>query len=84
MPAAPTPPYQPEASSSSRSQQAAPTADFPPLTRADVLACVFSAWYPAFRKHSPKATVIKPLKPEFLDYLQADGVFLPEGSGPMG
>ncbi|ORY84107.1 D123-domain-containing protein [Leucosporidium creatinivorum] len=59
-------------------------AGFPPLTRAAVLACQFSSWYPTFRKHSPKATVIKPLEDRFIDYLESDGLFLPEGSGPMG
>jgi hypothetical protein len=57
---------------------------FPALTCADVLACVFSSWYPTFRKHSPKASVIKPLEDRFIDYLDSDGLFLPEGSGPMG
>ncbi|SCZ88487.1 BZ3500_MvSof-1268-A1-R1_Chr2-1g04442 [Microbotryum saponariae] len=61
-----------------------PEAGFPPLTKADVIACAFSSWYPTFRRHSPKATVIAPLSDEFIDYLQSDGVFLPEGSGPMG
>lgn len=86
MPAVPSPPYQPEpeASTSSAVEDAALEVGFPSLSRSDVLACVFSAWYPTFRKHSPKATVIKPLKPEFIDYLQTDGVFLPGGSGPMG
>ncbi|KAK4700152.1 hypothetical protein P7C70_g6099, partial [Phenoliferia sp. Uapishka_3] len=59
-------------------------ATFPPLTRADVLACRFSSWYPAFRKHSPKASIIKPLEDRFIDYLESDRVFIPEGSGPMG
>lgn len=57
---------------------------FPSLYRADVLACQFSAWYPTFRKHSPKSTVIKPLEDRFIQYLESDGLFLPEGSGPMG
>lgn len=60
------------------------SAEFPPLTRAAVLACQFSSWYPTFRKHSPKATVIRPLEDRFIDYLESDGLFLPEGSGPMG
>jgi len=88
MPSLPTPPYQPdsqpEPSPQASVEQALLVANFPPLSRADVLACVFSAWYPTFRKHSPKASVIKPLTSEFVEYLQSDGVFLPEGSGPMG
>lgn len=58
--------------------------DFPPLTKADVLACVFSAWYPALRKVSPKASIIKPLEDSFIDYLESDRVFIPAGSGPLG
>lgn len=52
----------------------------------DVLACRFSSWYPLFKRCSPKATVIRPIPDEadFLDYLESDGLFLPEGSGPMG
>ncbi|GJN90901.1 hypothetical protein Rhopal_003915-T1 [Rhodotorula paludigena] len=52
----------------------------------DVLACQFSSWYPLFKRCSPKATVIRPIPDEadFLDYLESDGLFLPEGSGPMG
>ncbi|POY75119.1 hypothetical protein BMF94_1749 [Rhodotorula taiwanensis] len=63
-----------------------PQAVFPPLLTADVLACQFSSWYPRFKRHAPKATVIRPL-PEDEDlvaFLEADGLFLPEGSGPMG
>ncbi|KAK4047162.1 hypothetical protein OIV83_005614 [Microbotryomycetes sp. JL201] len=61
-----------------------PSPQFPPLSQQDVLACSFSSWYPLFRRHSPKATVIRPLSSSFVDYLESDGLFLPEGSGPMG
>ncbi|BGP48621.1 hypothetical protein JCM10450v2_004497 [Rhodotorula kratochvilovae] len=59
---------------------------FPPLRTQDVLACQFSAWYPLYKRVSPKATVIRPIphQADFLDYLESDGLFLPEGSGPMG
>ncbi|KAL7339537.1 D123-domain-containing protein [Rhodotorula toruloides] len=59
---------------------------FPPLHTADILACQFSHWYPLFRRISPKATVIRPIPQEddFVEYLESDGLFLPEGSGPMG
>lgn len=59
---------------------------FPPLHTADVLACQFSQWYPRFRRVSPKATVVRPIPDEdaFVDYLESDGLFLPEGSGHMG
>ncbi|KAJ8294326.1 Cell division cycle protein 123 [Rhodotorula toruloides] len=59
---------------------------FPPLHTADILACQFSHWYPLFKRISPKATVIRPIPQEddFVEYLESDGLFLPEGSGPMG
>ncbi|GAA5967703.1 hypothetical protein JCM11641_005740 [Rhodosporidiobolus odoratus] len=59
---------------------------FPPLTTSDVLACQFSTWYPAYKRVAPKATVLRPIphEQEFLEYLESDGLFLPEGSGPMG
>ena len=49
---------------------------FPPLTRRAVDACAFPSWYPNFRRVSPKATTI-PLSARFIEYLHADGVFLP-------
>lgn len=59
---------------------------FPPLHKSDVLACQFSSWYPRFKRHAPKATIIKPIphEEELLEYLESDGLFLPEGSGPNG
>ncbi|BGP16669.1 hypothetical protein JCM10213_000415 [Rhodosporidiobolus nylandii] len=79
------PPY---ASTSSVPPPAAAEEDdiFPPLATADVLACQFSSWYPRFKRVSPKATVIRPIphQADFLEYLESDGLFLPEGSGPMG
>ncbi|KWU47261.1 D123-domain-containing protein, partial [Rhodotorula sp. JG-1b] len=59
---------------------------FPPLYTADVLACQFSSWYPRFRRIAPKATTVRPLPEDehLIDFLEADGLFLPEGSGPMG
>lgn len=60
------------------------TSAFPPLTRADVLATSFSSWYPRFKKVAPKATVLKPLQADFIDYLESDRLFIPAGSGPIG
>lgn len=79
-----TPPH--AAAASPTSSSPADSALFPPLHTRDVLACQFSAWYPLFKRHSPKATVLRPIPHEadFLDYLESDGLFLPEGSGPMG
>lgn len=56
------------------------TATFPPLTRAHVLLFQFSSWYPVFRAHSIKSTVIRPLPPDFVNYLHSDGILVPEGS----
>ena len=53
---------------------------FPLLTRADVLAFQFSSWYPTFSSFSIKSTIIRPVPSGFHAYLNADGVFLPEGS----
>ena len=53
---------------------------FPPLTRADVLAFQFSSWYPTFSALSIKSTIIRPVPDGLHTYLNADGVFLPEGS----
>ena len=67
-----------------RSSEEAAANTFPPLSRADVLACSFYAWYPTFRKVAPKASIIKPLEDRFIDYLESDRVFIPDGSGPIG
>lgn len=53
---------------------------FPALTPSYILTFQFSAWYPIFAKHSVKSTIIRPLSEDFQDYLNADGVFVPEGS----
>ncbi|PWN40529.1 D123-domain-containing protein [Ceraceosorus guamensis] len=48
---------------------------------------LFSTWYPNFRKISPKATIIdlQEVQPEFLKWLEEDGIVLPEGSDlPIG
>ncbi|CAG8565331.1 5826_t:CDS:2 [Funneliformis caledonium] len=51
---------------------------FPPLTEQHILNCVFSSWYNNFRRVTLKSKIIKPLPEEFIEYLHADGVFLPE------
>ncbi|BGP25057.1 hypothetical protein JCM10295v2_003977 [Rhodotorula toruloides] len=80
--AVPLTPQPPPAHSSSASSDP----PFPPLHTADVLACQFSHWYPLFKRVSPKATVVRPIPDEeaFVEYLETDGLFLPDGSGPMG
>lgn len=44
-----------------------------------ILNCSFPTWYPNFKKHTWRSIVI-PLSEEFVEYLKADGVVLPDGS----
>ena len=53
---------------------------YPPLTADGLLSFQFSSWYPKFSSLSIKSTIIRPLSKDFLDYLDADGVFMPEGA----
>ncbi|EPT05118.1 hypothetical protein FOMPIDRAFT_1027341 [Fomitopsis schrenkii] len=53
---------------------------FPPLTADALLSFQFSSWYPKFSSLSIKSTIVRPLSKEFLEYLDADGVFMPEGA----
>jgi len=60
-----------------------PFALFPKFTPSYILAFQFSSWYPQFANLSIKSTIIRPLTQPFCDYLDADGVFVPEGSEDM-
>ena len=42
----------------------------------------FANWFPLYRRHTPKATVIDVLdvQPDFVDWLQEDGIVLPQDS----
>jgi D123 len=62
------------------SLMAGPTTLFPTLSPSYILTFQFSSWYPTFASHSIKSTIIRPLSDNFRDYLNADGVFVPEGS----
>lgn len=53
---------------------------FPPASKDYVLSFQFSAWYPKFAKYSIKSTILRPLSCDFKEYLQAEGVFIPEGA----
>jgi hypothetical protein len=44
------------------------------------LSFQFSCWYPKFSKITIKSHIIRPLSREFCEYLDSDGVFVPEGS----
>ncbi|KAJ7601078.1 D123-domain-containing protein [Mycena floridula] len=53
---------------------------FPPQTRSYILAFQFGSWYPKFSSISIKSKTITPLSKQFRDYLDADSIFVPEGS----
>ncbi|EIW59585.1 D123-domain-containing protein [Trametes versicolor FP-101664 SS1] len=53
---------------------------FPPHSPDALLAFQFSSWYPRFADHSIKSTIVRPLSAAFCEYLNSDGVFVPEGA----
>lgn len=57
-----------------------PPAVFPALTMDSILEFQFSSWFSRFSQISIKSTIIRPLSEDFRDYLNSDGVFVPQGS----
>ncbi|KAI0821995.1 D123-domain-containing protein [Trametes gibbosa] len=53
---------------------------FPPHSSEALLAFQFSSWYTRFSNQSIKSTVVRPLSTAFREYLDSDGVFVPEGA----
>ncbi|KAH9924272.1 D123-domain-containing protein [Epithele typhae] len=53
---------------------------FPSYSPPALLAFQFSHWYPRFAPASIKSTVVRPLSPAFRQYLDSDGVFVPDGA----
>lgn len=53
---------------------------FPPITSDYILSFQFSSWYPKFQRSSIRSKIIHPLSHEFQEYLDSDGVMVPEGS----
>jgi hypothetical protein len=53
---------------------------FPEFTPSYLLAFQFSSWYPTFAETSIKSTIVRPLSKEFREYLESDGVVVPDGS----
>lgn len=51
---------------------------FPPLSHSTILAFQFSSWHPKFSKFSIKSTIIRPLGSDFREWIESDGVFIPE------
>lgn len=43
----------------------------------DIDNCSFSHWYPKFKANTFKSKVL-PLSSEFVEYLNAEGIYLPE------
>ncbi|KAJ8324407.1 hypothetical protein O5D80_006666 [Batrachochytrium dendrobatidis] len=62
------------------SQQQQPESNataFPGFTIQHVNNCCFSSWYSHFSQCTFKSIVIQPLPETFIDYLNADGIYLP-------
>jgi D123 len=67
----------PASISSEPSTEEAITIESVHITREDIFRCRFSSWYGRFRDATFKSRVI-PLPKEFIDYLNADGIYLPD------
>ena len=48
-----------------------------PVTREQVENCIFSHWYPLFKKYIPKTRILKPVPDAFIQYLEQDSIKLP-------
>ncbi|XP_071816947.1 translation initiation factor eIF2 assembly protein-like isoform X2 [Apostichopus japonicus] len=56
------------------------TAMASPMSKQHILNCSFSSWYNCFQHVSIPSKII-PLEDEFVSYLLADGIYLPDSSG---
>ncbi|KAJ8653405.1 hypothetical protein O0I10_010951 [Lichtheimia ornata] len=65
------------ASNSSNNQQPEPLV----VSRQDIENCSFPAWYSQFRSVTFESRIL-PLPSEFVDYLNADGIYLPDDGQP--
>lgn len=76
------PPHRPGPHRMTDDEQRTPSPLTPPLEA--LYWTQYGQWYPIFRKHAPKSTVIdiRTVEPRFLDWLGADTFILPDGSGP--
>ncbi|KAG2227968.1 hypothetical protein INT45_011992 [Circinella minor] len=61
-------------------QEQLPT--LPKITSQDISNCALSSWYNQFRTMTFRSKIL-PLTSEFIDYLNADGIFLPEEGQPQ-
>lgn len=71
-------------------KEAAGDGDGPRATKEEILACQFSSWYGDFRnlsgannKNCTIKSVIINLPPIFIEYLESDGVRLPDGANKL-
>ncbi|PWN92538.1 D123-domain-containing protein [Acaromyces ingoldii] len=73
------------AAAAAASSSYASSSTLPPLTSAPLALqhTRFSSWFPLYRRHSPKATILdlSTLQPDFLEWLEEDGLVLPTESG---
>ncbi|KAJ2713436.1 hypothetical protein H4R19_002258 [Coemansia spiralis] len=56
---------------------------FAPLTQDEVRNCAFSSWYPRLRRATFESSIIKPLERDFVDYLLADGLYVPDAAAKV-
>ncbi|KAH6587535.1 hypothetical protein BASA61_006261 [Batrachochytrium salamandrivorans] len=59
---------------------AAEDLEFPLFTVEHMDHCVFSFWFPLFSRCTLKSRILRPLPEDFVNYLNADGVFLPDNA----
>lgn len=65
-------------SNNSTSTTSSPSLNFPRITEQHIRNCSFSSWYENFKRVTLKSKIIKPLPEEFIKYLHADSVYLPD------
>ncbi|AEY96301.1 FADR081Cp [Eremothecium gossypii FDAG1] len=53
------------------------------VTAEHIKKCAFSSWYEAFKGHTPRAEVIRPLPEAFVRYLEQDGIRLAQEEGSV-
>lgn len=56
-----------------------PQPAFAPLSTKDLQRFKHSSWHSQFRSHTPKTSIL-PLTPQFIEWLEEDGIVLPLGS----
>ncbi|KAI9271869.1 D123-domain-containing protein [Phascolomyces articulosus] len=75
-------PTDPQLHASTSEEQQETELVLPETTAQDIKNCAFSSWYPQFRTMTFRSKIL-PLPTEFVDYLNADGIYLPEEGQPQ-